>query len=85
MYDNALTGGTNLLEHVPCAIVPAHFVRAWKQWLLHPAEVPRPHSVDNSEFICQHGRLVIDPNSPSDLDASVVIITRKDWETLEVL
>ncbi|KAJ3545017.1 hypothetical protein NM688_g5677 [Phlebia brevispora] len=85
MYDNALSGGTSLLEHVPCAIVPAHFVRTWKQWLIHPAEVPRPDGVDNTEFICKHGLIAIDPNSPGDLDSSVVVITRKDWETLEAL
>ena len=85
MCDNALNGGIQLLERVPCAIVPAYFVRTWKQWLMHPADIPRPDGVDNSEFICQHGRLVIDPNVQSDLDTSAVIITRKDWETLEAL
>ncbi len=83
MHDNALTGGTNLLEHVPCALIPAQFVRAWKQWLFNPAGRLRPDGIDNTAFICQHGLLVLDPNCPSDLDASIAIITRCDWDALE--
>ncbi|GBE82261.1 cysteine proteinase [Sparassis latifolia] len=83
MHDNALNGNTALLENVPCAIVPAHFVRAWRQWLLHPVEVQRPESVDNSQFLCEHGLLCLDPNSGTDLDSSVAIIKRSDWDVLE--
>ncbi|KAH9951255.1 cysteine proteinase [Amylocystis lapponica] len=85
MHDNALNGNTQLLENVPCAIVPAQFVRSWRQWLLRPGEVPRPDSVDNSQFICEHGLLSFDPNLGSDLDSSVALIKRSDWDVLEDL
>ncbi|OBZ75519.1 Ubiquitin carboxyl-terminal hydrolase 48 [Grifola frondosa] len=85
MHDNALNGNTVLLENVPCAIVPAQFIRSWRQWLLRPGEVCRPEGVDNSSFICEHGMLVLDPNSASDLDSSVAIIKRSDWDVLEEL
>lgn len=84
MHDNALVGNNNLLENVPCALVPAQFIRAWRQWLFHPAN-ERPESVDTSQFICDHGLLVLDPNSPGDLDVNAAIIRRSDWETLEAL
>ncbi|KAH9842756.1 cysteine proteinase [Rhodofomes roseus] len=85
MYDNALNGNTALLENTPCAIVPAQFVRAWRQWLLRPAEVSRPDKLDNSLFICEHGLLTLDPNVNSDMDTSVTIIKRTDWATIEEL
>jgi len=85
MYDNALNGNTALLENVPCAIVPAQFVRAWRQWLLRPAEVPRPDRLDNSLFVCEHGLLVLDPNVNNDMDTSVTIVKRTDWATIEEL
>ena len=84
MHDNALAGNTNLLEHVPCALIPAHFIRSWRRWLFNPVN-ERPESVDTSQFICKHDLLVLDPNSSGDLDTSVAIIKRSDWEILETL
>jgi len=83
MHDYALSGNLTLLEHVPCAIVPAQFVRSWRQWLARPTEAARPEAVDNTVFICEHEMLVLDPNIPMDLDSSVAIIKRSDWESLE--
>lgn len=83
MHDNALTGSTKLLERVPCALVPAQFIRTWKQWLFRPAELPRPENLDNNQFICQHGLLVLNPNNADDLDSSVAVITRSDWDVLQ--
>ena len=85
MCDNALSGGTALLENVPCALVPTHFVRSWKQWLFHPAETPRPDGVDTAQFICPHDMLILDPNSPGDLENTATIVMRKDWDTLQSL
>lgn len=86
MYENALNGNTALLEAVPCAVVPAQFIRAWKAWIMRPGDVSRPDCIDNSQLICEHGHLVLDPNSPSDLDmSSVAIIKRTDWDILESL
>lgn len=85
MHDNALNGNTTLLEDVPCAIVQSHFVRSWRQWILRPGEVSRPEIVDNSLFVCEHGMLVFDPNITGDLDTSMAIIKRSDWNALEEL
>lgn len=85
MHDHALTGNTALLENVPCAIVPAQFVRSWRQWLVRPGDISRPTSVDNSQFMCEHGHLSFDPNELTDLNSSVAIIKRTDWDTIEEL
>jgi len=85
MHDNALNGNTALLENVPCAIIPAQFVRSWRQWLLRPGEVARPRSIDNSQFICEHGLLCLDPNAGTDMDSSVALIRRSDWDLIEDL
>ena len=74
-----------LLENVPCAIVPAQFVRAWRQWILRPAEVSRPGRVDNSQFLCEHGLLTLDPNANGDMDSSVAVVKRTDWEIIQEL
>jgi len=84
MHDNALNGNTKLLEDVVCALVPAHFIRAWRQWIQRPGDCPRPDEVDNSPFICAHGLLQIDPNS-NDLDSSMCLVRQEDWEVLENL
>lgn len=85
MHDNALTGGTLDLENVPCAIVPAQFVRSWKHWLARPADALRPEMVDNTSLMCEHGMLLFDPNSPGDLNTSITMIKRSDWDVLEDL
>ena len=85
MHDNALNGNNALLEDVPCAIVPSQFVRSWRQWLMRPSEIPRPETLDNSQFICEHDRLAFDPNVSGDLDTSMTIIKRRDWTALEEL
>ncbi|KAI0637029.1 cysteine proteinase [Trametes polyzona] len=85
MHDNALNGNTALLEDTPCAIVPSQFVRSWRQWVTRPSEVLRPEAVDNSQFICEHSLLAFDPNIAGDLDSSMTIIKRSDWDALEEL
>ncbi|KAI0670438.1 cysteine proteinase [Trametes maxima] len=82
MHDNALNGNTALLEDVPCAIVPSQFVRSWRQWVMRPGDVPRPATVDNSQFICAHGLLAFNPNESGDLDSSMTVIKRSDWDVL---
>ena len=85
MHDNALTGGTLDLENVPGAIVPAQFIRSWKHWLARPADALRPEMVDNTSFMCEHGMLLFDPNSPGDLNTSITMVKRSDWDVLEDL
>ncbi|KAI9508309.1 cysteine proteinase [Russula earlei] len=81
MQENALNGNTALLENVPCALVPASFVREWKLWILRPGHHPRPAKLDNSPFLCDHGLLALDLNG-GDLDRSVCLVRLPDWDTL---
>lgn len=85
MHDNALIGNTLLLENVPCAVLPADFVRMWRKWLSRPVEIPRPDTVDTSPLFCQHDRLVFDPNAPDDWDSDVALIQMSEWRTLQEL
>jgi hypothetical protein len=85
MHDNALTGNLALLEDVPCAIIPSQFVRSWRQWLARPTDAARPETIDNSQFICEHEMLTFNPNIPMDLDTSIAIVKRADWDILEEL
>lgn len=82
MHDNALTGNTLLLENVPCAILPAHFVRLWRKWVTRPTDGPRPEGVNNSQFLCEHGHLVFDPNCPNDWDTSIAVVQMTEWMLL---
>lgn len=82
MHDNALTGNTLLLENVPCAILPAHFVRLWRKWVTRPTDGPRPEGVNNSQFLCEHGHLVFDPNCPNDWDNSIAVVQMTEWMLL---
>ncbi|KAJ6597092.1 cysteine proteinase [Mycena vulgaris] len=85
MYENALNGNISLLSDVPCALVPVVFVRAWRQWLGQPTEVIRPERIDNMNFICEHELLAFDPNCPTDMEGSLVVIQRSDWDELQRL
>lgn len=82
MHDNALTGNTLLLENVPCAILPAHFVRLWRKWVTRPTDGPRPEGVNNSQFLCEHGHLLFDPNCPNDWDTSIAVVQMTEWMLL---
>ncbi|KAF8503303.1 cysteine proteinase [Russula emetica] len=84
MQENALSGNTALLENVACALVPASFVREWKLWILRPGHHPRPDRLDNSPFLCDHDLLALDLNR-GDLDRSVCLVRRPDWDVLEDL
>ncbi|KAF8077825.1 hypothetical protein FPV67DRAFT_1557276 [Lyophyllum atratum] len=81
MHDDLSSGDASALEGVPCALIPADFVKSWKQWLNRPLECSRPDSVNNMPFICEHNMLLIDPNCASDVESSAVVIKRSDWDT----
>jgi hypothetical protein len=83
MHESSLSGF--MLENIPCAILPTQFVRSWRQWLLRPTENRRPDIIDNTPFLCEHDMLVFDPNVPTDLDPSITMIKRSDWDYLEGL
>ncbi|KAJ3510286.1 hypothetical protein NLJ89_g4765 [Agrocybe chaxingu] len=75
------TWAVNGSTKIQCAIVPSPFIKKWKRWLNSPDNA-RPEGIDNSSFICEHGLLLLDPNCSTDLDSSVVVIQREDWDTL---
>lgn len=66
----------------PCAVVPEIFMRCWRQWLLRPTEAPRPELLDNSRFLCRHGKLSFDPNIEGDIDG-IAYVKLNDWNILE--
>jgi hypothetical protein len=73
-----------LLEDTPCAIVPAQFLRGWKQWLLHPTQDARPTVIDTESFFCEHQHLILDPNDSADADLRMVAFVKMDdWFILE--
>jgi hypothetical protein len=74
-----------ILEPGFYAIVPSQFVRSWRQWLARPTEAMRPEEVDNSSFMCEHHKLIFDPNVPVDFDCSMLLIRKSEWERLESL
>jgi ubiquitin carboxyl-terminal hydrolase 48 len=38
--------------------------------------------VDNSQFLCEHGHLVFDPNCPNDWDSSIAAVQMTEWTVL---
>ncbi|KAJ7172277.1 hypothetical protein C8R46DRAFT_1175273 [Mycena filopes] len=85
MHENALNGNISLLSDVPCALVPASFVLAWREWLLRPTETIRPDRINNLPFFCEHDLLAFDPNCSTDMEGLLVVIQQSDWVELERL
>ncbi|KAF5380840.1 hypothetical protein D9615_004069 [Tricholomella constricta] len=85
LHDVLLSGDTSIPENVPSSIIPVTFAKAWWQWLNRPTESARPDNIDNAAFFCEHDMLVIDPNSPTDLESSAMVIRRSDWDVLETI
>ncbi|CAL1704590.1 unnamed protein product [Somion occarium] len=81
LYDYGAYGLTDMPEG-PCAVVPEIFMRCWRQWLLRPTEAPRPELLDNSRFLCRHGKLSFDPNIEGDIDG-IAYVKLNDWNILE--
>lgn len=72
-------------KDMPCAIIPAQFLRDWKRWLVHPTENLRPEEVNNAPFMCEHDMLAFDPNYPEDIDSTLCVIDQGEWDTLETM
>jgi len=81
MYDNDFSSQTSLPEDTPLCVIPEGFLQDWKQWLFRPTEFPRPTSVDTAALFCEHNLLLVDPNSPGDMD-SLSVVAVADWEIL---
>ncbi|KAF9526995.1 cysteine proteinase [Crepidotus variabilis] len=71
--------GTGIISY---AMLSSRFLKDWKRWLHNPSENPRPCKIDNAPLICQHDLLVVDPDCKTDMDTSITIIKRDDWDVL---
>jgi hypothetical protein len=71
---------------VSYAIIPSQFVKKWNRWATNPCAInPRPESVDNAPFFCEHDLLSFDPNCSSDIDSTLTIVQLDQWDTLGTL
>ena len=69
-----------------CAVIPSTFYRAWKRWVDSPTSHPRPTGVDNSHFLCEsHSLLLYDPNCSEEIESTITIIRRDEWDELVLL
>lgn len=84
MYEHDILSQTSALEGTLLCIVPEEFMQDWKQWLFRPTEFPRPNSVNTTPLFCEHNLLLVDPNSPGDMN-TLSVITMADWEVLQML
>ena len=69
-------------EDASYAVLSTQFIKNWKRWVSNPLEQQRPERIDNTQFFCHHELLAIDLNCPSDLDSSIMIIRRDEWNVL---
>jgi len=71
-----------LVRDIPCAIVRADFIHAWRAWLLKPGDAIRP-SLDNGCFICEHAMLTVDLREAIDFTEDIAVVTMSEWEILK--
>ncbi|KZT28434.1 cysteine proteinase [Neolentinus lepideus HHB14362 ss-1] len=84
LYDSALEHYGDIPFDSVSAVVPAEFVSAWRRWVRQPHKAPRPGKLDNSSFFCQHGMLLLDPET-TDMDGPVALASIEEWKALEDL
>ncbi|KAG6867026.1 hypothetical protein C0991_003943 [Blastosporella zonata] len=83
LHEHLLSEEALAAHDMPCALIPVAFAKTWKKWLSRPTDCPRPERVDNTPFMCEHDMLAIDPNIPSDLESTAVLVLKSDWDILE--
>ncbi|KDR73501.1 hypothetical protein GALMADRAFT_72029 [Galerina marginata CBS 339.88] len=83
IYQSFLDAWADSSERTACAVVPSQFIRNWRRWVNNPSDHPRPTAVDNKPFFCEHDLLIFDPNCFNDLDSSITIIERDNWDILQ--
>jgi hypothetical protein len=80
-FEHALDGTLAYMDHIPCAVMPISFVRAWKRWVSRPGHFDRPSVVDTRQFLCEHKGLIVDLNSHGDWTDNFVVVKLSDWES----
>lgn len=58
------------------------FAREWLSWSRKPANNERPSAVDNEQFMCTHGRVVIDLDREAERPKDLCVVTEKQWNAL---
>ncbi len=66
-------------------IVPRDWVRQWAAWAkdMHlTSKKPRPGKLDNSAFLCEHGRVMIDVEAEVKAPKEIALVCEKGWDCL---
>ncbi|KAF8911983.1 hypothetical protein CPB84DRAFT_1760942 [Gymnopilus junonius] len=83
IHQTSLDSWGDVLESTCHAVIPSLFIKNWKRWVNNPTDQARPDTIDNSQFLCEHGHLLFDPNYSNDLDSSITIIESSQWDALQ--
>lgn len=88
-YDQVLSeiasGIPSITDNVQYAMVPAAFLRSWKLWLSRPTGTERPTGINTDAYLCEHKKLVVNPNVRQDVDGTVMFVVVDDWRIFEEL
>lgn len=85
IYEPSLDSWASGAEHKSFAVIPSHFVKAWRRWLAQPNVTAKPVTFDNYIFFCEHRKLTFDPNNPVDMDSDIVLIQHDEWNILQTV
>ncbi|ORY72576.1 hypothetical protein BCR35DRAFT_307589 [Leucosporidium creatinivorum] len=75
-------GGLVVLSNQNNYVIPRSFAREWLNWSRKPATAERPTTVDNDQFMCIHGRVVIDLDREAERPELAAVVTEKQWNAL---
>lgn len=61
------------------------FPREWVKWQRSKGDPknPRPLPIDNSPFLCEHQKVLIDIKSEVDNPVKIDVTSEKDWKSLQ--
>ncbi|GAA5896486.1 hypothetical protein JCM5296_000680 [Sporobolomyces johnsonii] len=86
-FDNQsrLFGGRLPLTADPTAhfVIPKLFARDWTTWSHRKGSTARPGPVDNSSFLCEHGRVCLDLAKEMETARSIQVATKDEWKYLK--
>ncbi|KAK4053048.1 hypothetical protein OIV83_001783 [Microbotryomycetes sp. JL201] len=61
-------------------VIPLSWARTWSRWLKGNGE--RPGRLDNSGFMCKHGRFCVDLEREAQETTAIATVTDKEWHFL---
>ncbi|KAM0792438.1 hypothetical protein ACM66B_005115 [Microbotryomycetes sp. NB124-2] len=62
-------------------VIPMTWAREWSRWL-KGGNSQRPGRLDNSRFLCKHGRFSIDLEREAQQSSSIVTVSNREWNML---